>query len=521
MPSSSNSDFKDEPIVFSKVDSTSLVTSHTIPWYDFTNRSDGDKAHAITRAYVEHLPLENASELASDPEQAFFLDLDRVKHSHYFARLQDVNQFLPGGTHGLQTRGSHTDHVQMVSHKICRALKLSRQSEDLAVAIASIHDIGHPPFAHDGEDAFRERMQKFGGNWDHDMMGLRVITEMANMGMTYPGMNLSLDVIEGLAKRYWRYTDDEKQKGHFLHLLKDVPESVHEIDKRFNLHLKDHNHIEGQIAAAADWIAFTATDIEDALKSGMMKFDDLAAACPVAKEVYDTLMEQIKQGAISGISLKLEAGNYSSSLINTFARALEDRLTSDVIVYANEALHKAKKSGKVKHAEDIRNLDELVISFSPKVLASLKTFNTYCDTCLWPDTRKRYAISPAKMVGILFDDLFRGYVNANQGGVKRRIDIIGNDDTQWEKKYRDLKALPESQERDKALGQLICEYITIFYTDRKVVRYMERFHKDLYEKYGMRGAEENDRFPAYFAENLGTFTASESTRDSSTKVRTK
>ena len=127
----------------------------------------------------------------------FQRDRARIIHSRAFRRLEYKTQvFLNGTGDHLRTRLTHTIEVASISRTIARALRLN---EDLAETIALAHDLGHSPFGHSGEEMLAECMREHGG-FEHNRQSLRVVELLENPYPKFPGLNLTLEVREGLQK---------------------------------------------------------------------------------------------------------------------------------------------------------------------------------------------------------------------------------------------------------------------------------------------------------------------------------
>ena len=124
-------------------------------------------------------------------------DRERVVHSRAFRRLEYKTQvFLNGTGDHLRTRLTHTIEVASISRSIARALALN---EDLAEAISLAHDLGHAPFGHSGEEMLDSLMREEGG-FEHNAQSLRVVEMIEKKYPGFSGLNLSLEVLEGLKK---------------------------------------------------------------------------------------------------------------------------------------------------------------------------------------------------------------------------------------------------------------------------------------------------------------------------------
>ena len=189
-----------------------------------------------------------------DPERkyrtAFQRDRDRIVHTTAFRRLEYKTQvFVITGGDYYRTRLTHTLEVAQIGRAIARALGAN---EDLVEAICLAHDLGHTPFGHAGERALSELMSDHGG-FEHNRQSLRIVTTLESRFPQFPGLNLTYEVREGMVKHETEY-DISDAKDY-------SPE------KRGNL--------EAQIANMADETAYTAHDLDDGLRSGLLSTNQL------------------------------------------------------------------------------------------------------------------------------------------------------------------------------------------------------------------------------------------------------
>jgi dGTPase len=115
-------------------------------------------------------------------------DRDRIIHSTAFRRLKHKTQvFIAHEGDHYRTRLTHTIEVAQIARALARALRLD---EDLAEAVALVHDFGHTPFGHTGEDALNEKMADYGG-FDHNAQSLRIVTLLEKRYAEFDGLTLS------------------------------------------------------------------------------------------------------------------------------------------------------------------------------------------------------------------------------------------------------------------------------------------------------------------------------------------
>jgi len=201
-----------------------------------------------------------AHEGSRGPRSAFQRDRDRIIHSIAFRRLAGKTQVFiaPDGDH-FRVRLTHSLEVAQIGRVLARALAID---EDLTEALCLAHDIGHPPFGHSGEKALDGALAARGG-FDHNGHTLRVLMRLDSPYVGVPGLNLSWEVLEGLAK----HNGPVAEPGWALA----------ELDADFPLDLASHPSLEAQVAALADDIAYDNHDIDDGLRSGFLQLDELLA----------------------------------------------------------------------------------------------------------------------------------------------------------------------------------------------------------------------------------------------------
>src|SRR5881397_1603839 len=229
-------------------------------------------------------------------------DRDRVIHSRAFRRLEYKTQvFLNGTGDHLRTRLTHTIEVASISRTIARALRLN---EDLAEAIALAHDLGHSPFVHSGEEMLAECMHEHGG-FEHNRQSLRVVELLENPYPKFPGLNLTLEVREGLDKT-------------------------------------QVSSLEAQIADLADEITYYSHDLDDAIDFDVLNFAQL---------------EEVDVWKVAADSVRARYPDLREpDLHKLIIRDVIDRQVRDVIVTSAEQI----TSVKVQSRDDVRNQSVLI-----------------------------------------------------------------------------------------------------------------------------------------------------------------
>jgi dGTPase len=183
---------------------------------------------------------------AEDPiRPSFQRDRDRIIHTKAFRRLKHKTQvfFSPAGDH-YRTRLTHTLEVSQIARTIAKVLKLH---EELTEAIALGHDLGHTPFGHAGERVLSTLVP---GGFNHYEQSLRIVDVLEN---DRQGLNLTWEVRDGIARH---------SKGK-----NGLPVGAPAADRA--------STIEGQVARVADIIAYVNHDLEDAVRAGLLKSEQL------------------------------------------------------------------------------------------------------------------------------------------------------------------------------------------------------------------------------------------------------
>jgi dGTPase len=217
-----------------------------------------------------------------DVRPAFQHDRDRIIHSKAFRRLKHKTQvfFAPAGDH-YRTRLTHTLEVSQIARTIAKVLRLH---EELTESIALGHDVGHTPFGHAGERVIDQLMP---GGFRHYEQSLRLVDVLENDGQ---GLNLTWEVRDGIGRH------SKGKRGAPVGL---DPE-------------KRSATLEGQVMRVADLIAYVNHDIDDAVRAGVLRAEDLPAepvrvlgptsSARIARMVKDVVTET-QQGGLTEIRM--------------------------------------------------------------------------------------------------------------------------------------------------------------------------------------------------------------------------
>jgi len=231
-----------------------------------------------------------------------------------------------------RTRLTHTLEVAQIGRTIARALGAN---QDLVEAIALAHDLGHPPFGHAGEAVLNELMRDHGG-FNHNHQSYRVVTELENRYPGFPGLNLTWETLEGIAR----------------HETRDNIGVALGFDPRLRACL------EAQIADISDEVAYNAHDLDDGLRAGLLHPDGLREL-----DVWRLLCERLNW---NGHSLdEVER--------HVFIRELIGLMVDSIL---EESVRRLEASGAAS-SRDVQQLDHNVVQYgaeAAEMSAALKAY---------------------------------------------------------------------------------------------------------------------------------------------------
>jgi dGTPase len=293
---------------------------------------------------------------------AFQRDRDRILHTTAFRRLEYKTQvFINYEGDYYRTRLTHTLEVAQIGRTIARALGAN---EDLTEAISLAHDLGHSPFGHSGEVALGRLMKDHGG-FDHNKQSLRIVTKLEQRYPDFPGLNLTWEVREGIVKHESEY---------------DIADaSVYAPDLR--------GHLEAQITNAADELAYTAHDLDDGLRSGMIDASMLSGIA-----LWEILVELVgwKTAQLEQVTR------------HRMIRKLIGMEVTDLIMATDQRL---RESG-VRSVEELQRLPFNVIGFSEDMHRRNRELKDFLYNNLYRHHRVvRMAVKAERII----TDIFKAY----------------------------------------------------------------------------------------------------------------
>ena len=294
---------------------------------------------------------------------AFERDRDRVIHCSAFRRMEYKTQvfFYHEGDY-FRTRLTHSLEAAQISRSVALALDLN---ETLAEAVALAHDLGHTPFGHAGERVMDGLMADDGG-FEHNLQTLRVVDHLEDRYPAFPGLNLTWEVREGIAKHSTDY---------------DQPEIA-----AFG---ENQPSLEAQIVELADEIAYNNHDLDDGLTSGMLDREELDSVA-LWRKVTESIRTQVSD--ITPTMLKHES---IRRIINLQVSDLIDNIRRNV------------EEMKIKDREDLANAPGRIAAFGPEMEFMNRELKAFLRRNLYEHYRVTRMAEKAQRI---LTDLFNAYL---------------------------------------------------------------------------------------------------------------
>lgn len=262
----------------------------------------------------------------------FQRDRDRIIHTRAFRRLEKKTQvFAPDVSDHFRNRLTHTLEVSQISRTVAGALRLNA---DLCEVLALSHDIGHPPFSHEGERVLDEIMRRFGGGFDHNLHALRIVEDFEQKYAAFRGLNLTFEVREGIIKHSRDYAEGD---APYL--------AVGEY------RLGQRPPVEAQVIDLADEIAYNTADLDDGFEAKLLQVPTMRKELPF----FDRLWWEISQ-RFPAAEEKLR--------FNEVLRRLIDGLVTSLIDQTRRNLEAAA----VGSVDDVRNWPTRLVGFGSEFL---------------------------------------------------------------------------------------------------------------------------------------------------------
>ena len=287
------------------------------------------------------------SEPAHPYRSPFVRDIGRILHAKAFRRLAGKTQvFTRRGAESDHSRSrlTHTLEVAQIARIAASTLGLNAP---LAEALALVHDIGHPPFGHAGEEALDQALRSHGLGFDHNLHALRIVTSFEERYAAFRGLNLTLAVHEGIVKHSRDYSaaDHPELSEYFLDQLPPL---------------------EAQLIDLADEIAYLTADLEDGLAAGILSLAHVQENVPLFAGFYTAAQRDFPSAA-------------EHLLANEALKQMLNALVTDLM---QQVSLQTRKLG-IQTLQNLRNAPRRIATLSPEMEEKRRQAKSYLYTNLY------------------------------------------------------------------------------------------------------------------------------------------
>jgi dGTPase len=290
-------------------------------------------------------------------------DRDRVIHSSSFRRLEYKTQvFVNHEGDNYRTRLTHSLEGAQIGRGVARSLALH---EDLTECLVLGHDLGHTPFGHSGERMMDELMKDHGG-FEHNRQTLRILEVLEERYPTFPGLNLTWEVREGIIK----HQPESDAMAPAEYAPGEAPT------------------LEAQLVDFVDEIAYNNHDIDDGLSSGMITVEKIRSVA-LFREAHDEV---------------LAAGVRGDRIVrHQVVRRIISRCTRDLVTATLQTLRDAR----VASVDDVRHAGRRLVGYPPEMARRVKELKEFLFTNMYRHYR---VVRMGDKAGRILRDLFQSYV---------------------------------------------------------------------------------------------------------------
>lgn len=435
-----------------------------------------------------------------DPwRSAFRRDYARVLHSPSWRRLQGKTQLFPGHESDFfRNRLTHSLEVSQIAEGIAERLnhidpylQNNKLSPRLCAAAGLMHDLGHPPFGHNGEHALDKMMREYGG-FEGNAQTLRIITRLEKKvyfpqtnGSQSPdqraGLNLSFRSIASALKYDSpippvRAADASLSKGYYADATDLIDRVKDAVEPKWRNRDVSFKTIECSIMDIADDIAYSTYDLEDSLQAGFLTPGSILAS---DDELLDRVAKKVGKSVELIISreevLAVLMGVFSGVLGTNAGAGAEANDAADNFIQAYRASEELARDGHTRTALTAQLVSEMIKAVSVEIdheYPSLSKVSLSPDALLQVEVLKNYTYEATifstrlKVAEYRGHDLVRGIFEALAGP---KGDLL---------MPSDVRQLVKSDFLDKpARMRVICDFIAGM-TDRYAIEFFGRLHSD-------------------------------------------
>ena len=297
-------------------------------------------------------------------------DRDRILHSRAFRRLENKTQvFTRRYSDHFRNRLTHTLEVAQISRTVAKALDLN---PDLVEALALVHDVGHPPGGHSGEEVLDTLMRQHGDRFDHNLHALRIVESFEQKYAAFRGLNLTFEVREGIIK----HSRDYDPGSH--------PELA-------PYRLTERPTLEAQLIDAADEIAYNSADLDDGYEAKLLSLPAIRESLPLFDRLYRA-MDKTYPAAKEKLKF------------NEALKRLIDALVTDLIASTQQRL----VAGRIRSLADVRTCRRRLVGLGSRLRRENQRVKDFLFTRLYSHPTVN---SERKRLMQCVRGLFRHYLN--------------------------------------------------------------------------------------------------------------
>ena len=268
-------------------------------------------------------------------------DRDRIVHTKAFRRLENKTQVfdLDYSDH-FRNRLTHTIEVSQIARTVSQALQLN---DDLCEVLALSHDIGHPPFSHEGERVLDSIMREFGTGFDHNLHALRIVEYFEEKYASFRGLNLTFEVREGTVKHSRDYSPSDAVYAEL---------AEYRLDEKPTL--------EGQLIDLVDEIAYNTADLDDGCGSGLLSVEQIRNQVDLFQIWYGEIRDRFPEAP-----QRLWVSETVRQLVNVLVTDLIDHTRERILSQGIDSVAKVRRhpSRLVGFSEPVRQLNTQLKQF--------------------------------------------------------------------------------------------------------------------------------------------------------------
>lgn len=368
-------------------------------------------------------------------------DYTRILYSSSFRRLQGKMQlFAVQSDQFIRNRLTHSLEVAQIARSIAGSIGYTSQEIYVVEACALAHDIGNPAFGHAGERFLHELSYEFGG-FEGNAQTLRILTTVEQKRGNFQGLNLTYRTLLGVLKYYNRFDAELGRNTKQKFIYDRDYELISEFLQKCPI---EHRTLDVQIMDLADEIAYAAHDLEDGLRLGTLKTDEVLhdfwnmVEDEESKKILEKIFDESRDRA--GFKNRIESAEYSKLYRKEITSRIIYTLINDIGIVELEEAEQKKRGTKRKRELGFVNYGELASGLKNTIYKCVTNNNDVF----------AYEKKGEHMLRCLFE-----FYNANTDYLpsEYRVDNIVH---QYAKYYSNISG----EDKDNLQRRLIIDYIS-------------------------------------------------------------